>query len=329
MMSDDSGVVVIGRNEGARLVDCLTSIRAATGNIVYVDSGSTDESTAVAKKIGASVVMLDMNQPFTAARARNEGFLALKSLLPKVRFVQFVDGDCTLVSGWMETALAFINDRDDVAIVCGRRRERYPTATVYNQLCDLEWNTPVGEAIACGGDALVRVKAFEEGGGFLPRVMAGEEPELCIRLRQAGWKIWRLETEMTLHDAAINRFSQWWFRSVRSGYGFAEVSRLHRKSSFRIWARAVPSALFWGALLPLSITVACFFHPPLFCVALIYPLQVCLIAFRRGIRQTGTWTYAVLTLAGKFAQTQGIAKFYWSWLWGQTTRLIEYKATGK
>jgi GT2 family glycosyltransferase len=328
MKFDDVGVVVIGRNEGQRLVECLASVRAVTNNIAYVDSGSIDNSIGAAKQIGAAVVRLDLSQPFTAARARNEGSLALKSLMPHIRFVQFIDGDCILVSGWMEKALAFIEEREDVAIVCGRRRERYPAASIYNQLCDLEWGTPIGETSACGGDALVRVKAFEDVGGFLPRIMAGEEPELCVRLREAGWKIWRLDTEMTLHDAAMRRFGQWWVRSVRSGYGFAEVSRLHRNSPFRIWARAVPSALFWGAFLPTVIALGAIFHPLFLCTALIYPMQVCSIAIRRGGRQSGTWAYAVLMLIGKFAQTRGIAKFYWLWSRGKAAHLIEYK-TGR
>jgi GT2 family glycosyltransferase len=326
MKLDDVGVVVIGRNEGQRLVECLTSVRTSTKNIIYVDSGSTDNSIAVAEQIGAAVVMLDLSQPFTAARARNEGLWALKSLVPDVHFVQFVDGDCILISGWMDRALAFIEQREDVAIVCGRRRERYPTASIYNQLCDLEWDTPVGEAAACGGDALVRAKAFEEVGGFLPRVMAGEEPELCVRLREQGWKIWRLDAEMTLHDAAMSRFNQWWIRSVRSGYGFAEVSRLHKSSPFRIWTRAVPSALFWSVVLPVVIALGSIFHPIFLCSTLIYPLQACSIAIRRGLSQPGSWVYAVLMLTSKFSQTQGIAKFYWLWCRGQTAQLIEYKA---
>jgi GT2 family glycosyltransferase len=325
MHFNDIGVVVIGRNEGQRLVDCLSSIRAITGNIVYVDSASSDGSATAAKQIGATVVMLDMERPFTAARARNEGFLALKSVLPDVRLVQFVDGDCVLVPGWIEKAIAFMEQRKDVAVVCGRRRERHPSDSIYNKLCDLEWDTPVGEAAACGGDSLVQAKAFEEVGGFNPRVMAGEEPELCVRLRERGWKIWRLDAEMTLHDAAMSRFSQWWIRSIRSGYGFAEVSRLHRASPFRIWGRAVPSALFWGALLPTLIIFGSLVYLPFICVALIYPIQVCSIAIRRGTDQPGTWAYALLMVAGKFAQAKGIVRFYWLSSRGRTAQLIEYK----
>jgi glycosyltransferase involved in cell wall biosynthesis len=325
MTFEDIGVIVIGRNEGERLVECLASVRAVTENIIYVDSGSTDGSVAAARQIGAFVVVLDLSQPFTAARARNEGFAALKSLRPTIRFVQFVDGDCILIHGWIYRALAFIEQRKDIAIVCGRRRELHPTASVYNQLFDFEWDTPIGEASACGGDALARVKAFEAVGGFCSRLIAGEEPELCVRLRENGWKIWRLDAEMTQHDAAMSRFGQWWIRNVRSGYGFAEVARLHRTSTFRIWSRAVQSAVFWGGLLPAIITSSCFIHPLSLYAALIYPFEVCWIAIRRGVSSSGVWLYAVFTLLGKFAQLQGILQFYWRWWRGQTIQLIEYK----
>jgi GT2 family glycosyltransferase len=325
MNLEDIGVVVIGRNEGERLVGCLASVKAVTGNIIYVDSGSTDGSITAAKQIGAAVVMLDLSQPFTAARARNEGVAALKALWPSIRFVQFVDGDCTLAPDWIDKACAFIEQRQDVAIVCGRRRERHPIASVYNRLFDIEWDTPIGEASACGGDALVRIKAFEAVGGFRAELIAGEEPELCVRLREFGWKIWRLDAEMTQHDAAMSRFGQWWVRSVRSGYGFAEVARLHRTSPFRIWARAIPSAVFWGCLLPTIIIVGALIHPLLLCAAFIYPLKVCSIAIRRGVASPDVWTYAGLIVLAKFAQTQGILKFYLRRSRGQTAKLIEYK----
>jgi GT2 family glycosyltransferase len=325
MKSDVVGVVVIGRNEGERLVECLSSVRTVTENIVYVDSGSTDDSTAAAKEIGALVVMLDLSRPFTAARARNEGFATLRRLRPNVSYVQFVDGDCILSPDWINKALAFLEQRDDVAIACGRRRERHPAASIYNQLCDLEWDTPVGEAAACGGDALVRVTAFEEVGGFLPQIMAGEEPELCVRLRERSWRIFRLDAEMTLHDAAMTRFSQWWVRSVRSGYGMAEVTRLHRNSPFRLWPRAVPSTLFWACLLPATVALGCLIHPLFLFLAVIYPLQACRIAIRSGGSGPIAWANAVIVLVSKFAQLQGLLKFYWVRSRGQTAQLIEYK----
>ena len=83
--------VVIGRNEGARLVASLASL-GGVGRVVYVDSGSTDNSLQAARVHGAQVVALDMSRPFTAARARNAGTAALDD--PAPAFVQFLDGDC-------------------------------------------------------------------------------------------------------------------------------------------------------------------------------------------------------------------------------------------
>jgi glycosyltransferase involved in cell wall biosynthesis len=325
MSPDEISVVAIGRNEGLRLISCLASVRSETSNIVYVDSGSTDGSAAAAEGFGASVVALDLTRPFTAARARNEGFAALKALRPDIRFVQFIDGDCSLVHGWLDTALAFINQRKDVAIVCGRRRERHPTASVYNQLADLEWDTPVGEALACGGDALVRVEAFEAAGGFRPQLIAGEEPELCLRLRERGWKIWRLDAEMTQHDMAMTRFSQWWARTVRSGYGMAEVSQLYRNSPLRIWKRETASTVFWGGLAPVLIGLGALGHPAVLASALIYPLQIGRIAFRRGVTSRESWIFALLMMLAKFAGFEGYLKLCWRRWRGGIIRLVEYK----
>jgi glycosyltransferase involved in cell wall biosynthesis len=319
------GVVAIGRNEGQRLVCCLKSLRGCTGTLVYVDSGSTDRSVEAAADLGARVVRLDMDRPFTAARARNAGYDALKGSGAAVEFVQFVDGDCELDRNWMDAAVAFLQQHRDVAVVCGRRRERFPEASVYNRLCDDEWNTPVGEATACGGDALVRADALDAVGGFNAALIAGEEPELCVRLRAAGWKIWRLDAEMTLHDAAITRFRDWWRRNVRAGHAFAEVSRLHRGSRCGIWGREVRRAVLWAGVLPVLILCGALIHPAALLALALYPLQVVRIALRRDWKSAHSWTHATFLLLGKFAELQGIAKYFLLRLRGRTARLIEYK----
>jgi hypothetical protein len=132
--------------------------------------------------------------------------------------VQFIDGDCQLVSGWLDAATGFLEQHSDYAVACGRRRERFPEQSLYNRLCDVEWDTPIGDATACGGDALIRVKAFVEVDGYRDDLIAGEEPEMCFRMRQGRWKIYRLDVEMTWHDAAITQFGQWWRRCKRAGF---------------------------------------------------------------------------------------------------------------
>jgi GT2 family glycosyltransferase len=237
--------------------------------------------------------------------------------------VQFVDGDCKLVDGWLSKAHAFIESRDDLAVVCGRRSELHPTASVYNQMCDFEWNTPIGEAMACGGDALVRVGAFEAVGGFRADLIAGEEPELCVRLREKGWKIWRLDAAMTLHDAAMTRFGQYWKRAVRGGFAYAAVSQLHSSSSRGIWKKEMLRAVFWGGVLPVVICIGAIWYSAFLLGALAYPLQVIRIASAQ--RDTRSWIYALLVTAAKFAELQGILMFYWRQFMRRNARLIEYK----
>jgi GT2 family glycosyltransferase len=218
------GVIVIGRNEGERLRRCLTSLETIRGRVVFVDSGSSDGSPDVARARGVEVVELSCDVPFTAARARNSGFEKLLSIDPGVEFAQFVDGDCEVDPQWIETAVLALQAQPTVAVVCGRRRERFPDASIYNRLCDMEWDTKPGEATECGGDAMFRIGPLREAGGYKADLIAGEEPELCVRLRAAGWKVVRLDAEMTLHDAAMTRFGQWWKRNVRNGHAYAEAT---------------------------------------------------------------------------------------------------------
>ena len=247
------GVIAIGRNEGERLRRCLASVVGRGVPVVYVDSGSTDGSPDLARSMGAEVVALDMSVPFSAARARNEGFARLAAVAPGLRYVFFVDGDCEVVPGWIERATSELEANPKAAVVCGRRRERHPDASVYNRLADVEWDRPAGEVQSCGGDAVMRADAFRQAGGFDPSVVAGEEPELCQRLREAGWKVLRVEAEMTIHDSAMLRFGQWWKRAVRSGYGAMDVATRFRRGKDGLFVRQVKSARVWAVGWPLAV----------------------------------------------------------------------------
>ncbi|WXG56168.1 MAG: glycosyltransferase [Candidatus Sedimenticola sp. (ex Thyasira tokunagai)] len=320
------GVVVIGRNEGDRLRICLESVFHLAEQTVYVDSGSIDESVVIARDMGVEVVQLDMSIPFTAARARNEGFRRLLELVPSISNVQFVDGDCEVLHSWPVAALGFLQQHKDVAVVCGRRRERFPERTIYNLLCDIEWNTSVGETKACGGDAMMRVQAFSEVQGFRNDLIAGEEPELCVRLRQGGWKIWRLDEEMTLHDAAMKRFSQWWKRSMRAGYAFTAGAAIHGAPPERHWVAESRRARVWAAIIPLLIVVGAVMDDYALLAFLIYPLQVlrgCMKSPQKPRRVAGL--YAFFIMLGKFPEFAGQLKYYWHRLSNQTSALIEYK----
>jgi GT2 family glycosyltransferase len=299
---DVVGVVVIGRNEGDRLSVCLTSVGRATSRIVYVDSGSSDDSVLRAHHCGADTIELDAQSAFTAARARNAGAARMTELWPHLEFVQFIDGDCELDPGWLGAATAMIESHPTIAVVCGSRHERYPERSIFNRLCDIEWNTPSGPAESCGGDALMRLAAFQEAGGFPADMIAGEEADLCYRMRQRDWQVMRLPVDMTLHDAAMTRMSQWWQRNRRSGHAGAEA--WHRRGAEdRRLLKPLLSNLLWA--LPL-------FWP-------LWPLL-----WWRVYRQSGA-LYATHIVVGKLPHCAGQVGFWWNGLWAKRTALIEYK----
>jgi GT2 family glycosyltransferase len=295
--------------------------------VVYVDSGSTDGSLELGAQLGARVVALDLTQPFTAARARNAGAAFAAEDKQHVRYIQFVDGDCELVSGWLAEAREFLESHPDVVAVCGRRRERFPELSVYNKLCDLEWDTPVGQARAFGGDVMIRSAAFQEVGGYRSDLIAGEDPELAIRLRQTGGQVWRIDADMTLHDAAMTRFSQWWRRSVRAGYAYALGASIHGAPPERHWVRESRRSWIWGFFVPLlGVLSALAGHFKVSIAALIiFVLQwLRLFINGRGDRRLRLAS-ATFLIIGKFAEVTGQVRFLWHRFARKKARLIEYK----
>lgn len=332
-MDPQLGAVAIGRNEGDRLRRCLLSLADQVPTVVYVDSGSTDGSRELAQGLGAQVVELDLSTPFTAARARNAGYRRLRELQPNLHFVQFVDGDCEVVAGWVDTARARLVARPELAVVCGRRRERHPEASIYNRLCDLEWDTPIGDAESCGGDALMRVQAFEQVQGYNDTLIAGEEPDLCLRLRRAGWKIERIDAEMTLHDAAMTEARQWWNRHVRSGHAYAEGAHLHGDGPEHHWVKETRRSLLWGGVLP---AVALGGALPTLGTSLTllagYPVNTArnfAHQKERGRSTPDALLYAASCTLSRFPEMQGVLRYHLGRWSGKRSKIIEYKGPNK
>lgn len=310
--------IIIGRNEGRRLKRCIASL-STFGRVIYVDSGSTDGSVEFATKTGVDVIQLDMTRPFTAARARNAGIEKLAANPPV--YVQFIDGDCELRANWMETARAFLEQTPEAGVVCGRRRERLPDASVYNRLIDKEWNTPLGRALSCGGDALMRWDALAQVGGYDPTMIAGEEPELCVRLRAAGWEVWRIDAEMTWHDAQMTKISQWWKRSRRAGHAYAEGAAKHGAAPEYHNVPQRNRALIWGLGIPVIALLGAIISPWALAILLLWPLQIARLA-----RRSGDWAEAAFLTIGKVPEALGILDYYWRRITGRGRgRLIEYK----
>jgi len=307
------GFVVIGRNEGARLSRCLASLQSSGGPVAYGDSASTDNSLQVAREAGAIAVAVDPAQPLNAARGRNAGLDALRQAHPDLELVQFIDGDCELQPGWIESASAFLQDHAKAAVACGRRFEAYPDASPYNRLCDQEWDTPVGRALSCGGDAMFRLSALDQAGYFDPTLLAGEEPELCSRLRSLDWEIWRLDAPMTRHDAAMTRLRQWLRRAYRSGYGYAQAWQRTSGRGDRLYGIQLRSAIIWALALPAVVVAGAVILRDarlLIAIPICYGLQIGRIAARRDLFRSWSWGYAALMLLAKFPELCGALDFH-------------------
>jgi GT2 family glycosyltransferase len=307
----DLWVVVIGRNEGERLVRCFDSLRSIAAPIVYVDSASTDGSVAMARARGIEVVELDMSIPFTAARARNEGVARLRKAAAPARWVQFIDGDCEIIDGWFAAAMAHVERDPSVVCVCGGVRERFPERSVYNRIADLGATGPSGEIVACGGIAMMRTDFYEKVGGFRDDLFTGEERELCVRMRKEGGRVWRLAVPMAWHDSAMLQFGQWWRRTRRGGYTFAQATSLFGKDD-RSVVRQAFSAGVWGGVFPLGVlALSVFVSPWALLLFLIYPLQILRVAMAMsGPMNARLWGASFMVL-GKFPELIGLCQ-YWT-----------------
>ncbi len=307
------GVVVIGRNEGERLRRCLESVPRSYP-IIYADSGSSDGSLALARSLG--VHALECSPPYSAARARNQGFAGLCERHPGMRYVQFLDGDCTLFAGWLEAAARALEADPQRAVVTGELLERDPDGSAYNRLCAMEWRSTPGEVRALGGVAMMRAAVFRTLGGYRPEVIAGEDSELGVRMALAGYRVTRIAGLMATHDAGITRFAQWWRRAVRAGHAIGQRSHLNGGSALRDCVRERNSVLFWGVGVPLLALAALPGSLLLLCAYAALWLRVW--------RRRGSALYATFLLIGKFANALGLARFYLNKLAGRYA-LIEYK----
>jgi glycosyltransferase involved in cell wall biosynthesis len=319
------GVVVIGRNEGQRLELCLDSIQRAEVPCVYVDSQSTDNSVDEAKKRNITSVVLDDSSPVNASRARNTGFATITELYPDIDYVHFIDADCELDSGWLPKAIAALDDDSSVEIVCGRLHEKYRNESIYMRLCDIDWYVPAGFVARCGGIFTVRKGVFSALEGFDTTLIAGADPEFCLRLTKGGGKVLALDADMGTHDSAMYHFSQWWNRCTKVGFGYANGAK------WGSWQKQARSALVWGAALPLFILMGSLFISPLFLGLLgLYGIQIYRV-YKSGI-DIGTsnaydkYLYAQFCVLAKFPEAKGVIRYFVNSIKGKQQKIIEYKA---
>lgn len=325
------GIVAIGRNEGERLRACLDSLAPTGRPVVYVDSDSTDQSVELARSKGAEVVELDMSVPFTAARARNAGYQRLIEVHPDIQFIQFIDGDCEIATGWIDAALEQFAADESTAAVIGHLQEKNPDHSQYNRLCALEWRSPAGRVSnygGFGGISMIRRDVLEKLGGFNPEVIAGEDSELGVRMKLAGYEVDKIDHTMAHHDAEMTQFSQWWKRSVRAGHAIGQRAYLNGNTEAQDCVREQKSTWLWGGVVPLLIVLGLIPTKGLSLLLLggYALLGYRIYTFRRnfGDSSSEALLYTKFNLLAKLANFIGLLKFHVN-RWRGKYEIIEYK----
>jgi len=314
------GIVVIGRNEGERLNKCLDSVMIQDISVVYVDSDSYDGSADYAHSLGVDVVRLSPDKAMSAARARNAGFKRITQINSELKYIHFIDADCELDPHWLNEAAASLSKNENIVSVCGRLREKDVKSSVFTRLCDMSWYIAPGEIASCGGIATMKVSLFEELGGFDPNLIAGEEAEFYSRAKEAGYKVYCLDVEMGTHDSAMLSFSQWWIRTVRTGFVYASEAK---KGGGKL-----NGIIFWASILPVIIVLCSFKGPLGALVAFLYPLQILRIALKLDIPYSfqSKLLEATFCVVGKFPQFLGVMKYHINRVIRKKVNIIEYKA---
>jgi glycosyltransferase involved in cell wall biosynthesis len=324
-------IVVIGRNEGQGLARCLESIQQVRGvtirEVIYVDSDSTDGSPELASRYGATVIKVHPERP-TAAIGRNAGWRRAASEL-----ILFLDGDTVLHPDFPLAACYALSLDASIAVVSGHRREIHPEQSVYNRVSDLDWVSPTGFSEFCGGDALMRHKALLETGGFDEGLIAGEEPELCRRMRARGYRILHIDHPMTGHDLQILHWSQYWKRATRTGHAYAEVSERFRDSDDPLWTSERNGNLirggFWIVSFAAAIAAGFWYGPVSITLWLALLLLLSLrSAWKARWKTRNTFTllvYGIHSQLQQFPICVGQLKYELDKIRRKRSRLIEYK----
>jgi glycosyltransferase involved in cell wall biosynthesis len=330
-MSEPSkvAIVFIGRNEEQHLYNALQSAISLGHPIVYVDSGSTDRSLEIAVTFDIEIVHLE--KPYSVSRARNAGIRYLQEFHPSVEFIQLVDADCTLYSGWIALAHEYLVHHPQTALVRGQRHEVDPDISWLHILLGIEWELSLHGDEAAGGDMLLRSQAFTAVGGFAEYLPSGgEDLELGFRLKQLGWQMVALRADMTSHHGHLKSWRDWWRRSIRSGYAYANVADIYKRTPQKYWLRPTLSNFVWGCLLPL---MALIFAPltqgkSILLAATLYLvlwIRVYYSIRRLGYRMKQAIIYASTTVFGKLPMSFGLVLYLRDKIQQHDHHLIEYK----
>ncbi len=224
----DLTVAIVSFNDGGWLERCLSSLRERTGDItlevIVVDNGS-DGAARLVEQLdpGVRVIVTD-NHGF--GHGNNRAVLASSG-----RYLLFLNPDTELLEGTLADLVGAMDQRPEVGLVGVRQvtadgtlwptiryfpgftralgdalaSERWPRrarwagereldTALYERETTCDWTS--------GSFMLARREAMLSAGLFDERFFVySEEPDLCLRVKRAGWEVRHLPTMTILHHA--------------------------------------------------------------------------------------------------------------------------------
>ncbi|MDQ6797290.1 MAG: glycosyltransferase [Actinomycetota bacterium] len=206
-------VVTLTWNDGDLLDRALASVLGSEGvdvGVVVVDNGSDPPAV-----VGAdSRLRLIRNSENRGVRARNQG-----SRAGTAEYVAFVDSDVRLRPDTLAALAHVLDHNPDVGLVCPVFEDQVPEASagraptvrlkaqrVLGRRDTYERTRPSAGAVEWDVDfsitacVLFRRAAFEAIGGLDETYFYGpEDVDLCLRLKEAGWRILQVADATCYH----------------------------------------------------------------------------------------------------------------------------------
>ena len=194
-----------------RLARCLAALDPQPHEILVVDGGSSDDSVAVAQRLGFTVI----TAPRGRARQCNAGVAATAAPLVMVLHADTWLPDDAMAVVTATMADARINLAGFTAILAGPRKTRWVTS-FHNWI--KTYSAPAlfrphlflrGGRLLFGDHAMFFRRAdFDAIGGFDEAMMVMEEADLCVRMARLGRT--RLVNRIVItSDRRIEKWGEW------------------------------------------------------------------------------------------------------------------------
>lgn len=220
-------------NEEDKITRCLAAAvreaEAVGGEVILVDSLSTDRTVEIARKFPVRIVQFESINDCNCGAATQLGYQFVRG-----EYLYLTDGDMELQPGFVALALGYLEANRSVAGVGGliidthirtrADKQRVERFTSINRVIDVN---------SLGGGGLYRRSAIDSVGYLANRwLKACEEAELGMRLKSARWRLTRMPVPAAAHtghnESDLGMRRRLWRNGRMRAYGVFLRSALGR-----------------------------------------------------------------------------------------------------